>query len=115
MLRDTGALTLGDEPLAGRVEHQKSSLIQIVKSVQRLLSSGRWFDVEAFEMSHHWERELLKLGNQVNNHVDIIRPAHVKPYVKRGKSDAVDAAGTVGSCLISSWDRQRPSYPSARW
>ena len=37
--------------------------------------------------SHHWARELIKLGHKVK----LIPPAYVKPYVKRSKSDAVDA------------------------
>ena len=43
--------------------------------------------VEACGTSHHWARELIKLGHNVN----LISPAYVKPYVKRGKSDAADA------------------------
>ena len=44
--------------------------------------------IEACGTSHHWARELIKLGHNVK----LILPAYVKPYVKRGKSDAVDAA-----------------------
>ena len=44
--------------------------------------------VEACGTSHHWARELLKLGHEVR----LIPPVYVKPYVKRGKSDATDAA-----------------------
>ena len=44
--------------------------------------------IEACGTSHHWARELVKLGHNVK----LIPPAYVKPYVKRGKSDAVDAA-----------------------
>ena len=44
--------------------------------------------IEACGTSHHWARELTKLGHSVK----LIPPAYVKPYVKRGKSDAVDAA-----------------------
>ena len=43
--------------------------------------------VEACASSHYWARELSKLG-----HTDrLMPPMYVKPYVKRGKSDAVDA------------------------
>jgi transposase len=44
--------------------------------------------IEACGTSHHRARELIKLGHNVK----LIPPAYVKPYVKRGKSDAVDAA-----------------------
>jgi transposase len=44
--------------------------------------------MEACGTSHHWGRELRKLGHQVR----LIPPIYVKPYVKRGKSDAADAA-----------------------
>jgi len=43
--------------------------------------------IEACGTSHHWARELLKLGHDVK----LIPPIYVKPYVKRGKSDAADA------------------------
>jgi transposase len=44
--------------------------------------------IEACGTSHHWAREISKLGHNVK----LIPPVYVKPYVKRGKSDAVDAA-----------------------
>jgi transposase len=43
--------------------------------------------MEACGTSHHWARELIKLGHQVR----LMPPAYVKPYVKRGKTDANDA------------------------
>jgi transposase len=44
--------------------------------------------IEACGTSHHWARELLALGHEVR----LMPPAYVKPYVKRGKTDAADAA-----------------------
>jgi transposase len=44
--------------------------------------------MEACATAHHWARELSRLGHQVK----LIPPSYVKPYVKRGKNDAVDAA-----------------------
>lgn len=43
--------------------------------------------IEACGTSHHWARELTNLGHEVR----LMPPAYVKPYVKRGKNDAVDA------------------------
>ena len=43
--------------------------------------------IEACGTSHHWARELVRLGHDVK----LIPPIYVKPYVKRGKSAAADA------------------------
>ena len=43
--------------------------------------------MKACGTSHRWARELTKMGHDVN----LIPPMYVKPYVKRGKSDAADA------------------------
>jgi transposase len=43
--------------------------------------------MEACGTSHHWARELIQLGHEVR----LMPPAYVKPYVKRGKTDAADA------------------------
>ena len=43
--------------------------------------------MEACGTSHHWARELIGLGHEVK----LMPPAYVKPYVKRGKTDAADA------------------------
>ena len=44
--------------------------------------------MEACATAHHWARELTQLGHTVR----LMPPAYVKPYVKRGKTDAADAA-----------------------
>ena len=43
--------------------------------------------IEACATSHHWARELEKLGHEVK----LMPPRYVKPYVKRNKNDAADA------------------------
>ena len=43
--------------------------------------------LEACATSHHWARELSKLGHDVR----LMPPRYVKPYVKRNKNDAADA------------------------
>ena len=45
--------------------------------------------MEACGSAHHWARQVGALGHEVR----LLPPAHVKPYVKRGrKNDAADAA-----------------------
>ena len=44
--------------------------------------------LEACASSHHWARELDELGHEVR----IMPAGYVKPYVKRNKNDAADAA-----------------------
>ena len=43
--------------------------------------------MEACGTAHYWAREIAKLGHETR----LIPPAYVKPYVKRGKNDALDA------------------------
>ena len=47
--------------------------------------------MEACASAHHWGREIAALGHEVR----LIPPAHVKPYVRRNKSDAADAAALL--------------------
>lgn len=44
--------------------------------------------MEACATAHHWARELMALGHDVR----LMPPGYVKPYVKRNKTDAADAA-----------------------
>ena len=43
--------------------------------------------IEACATSHHWARELRKLGHEVR----LMPPSYVKAYVKRQKNDTADA------------------------
>jgi transposase len=69
--------------------------VVIAKPVRRgqLLNFFAWLPpclvgIEACSSAHHWARSLIALGHQVK----MIPPAYVKPYVRRNKNDAVDAA-----------------------
>lgn len=44
--------------------------------------------MEACSGAHHWGRRLRDMGHEVR----LMPPSYVKPYVKRGKTDAADAA-----------------------
>ena len=44
--------------------------------------------IEACATAHHWARAIRSYGHEVR----LMPPAYVKPYVKRGKNDAADAA-----------------------
>jgi transposase len=46
--------------------------------------------MEACATAHHWARKLMELGHEVG----LMPPLYVKAYVKRGKSDRIDA----GAC-----------------
>jgi transposase len=67
----------------------------VVRKTMRRAQVLRFFErlapclvgIEACGTSHHWAREIRRLGHEVR----LMPPAYVKPYVKRGKSDASDA------------------------
>ena len=44
--------------------------------------------LEASGSAHHWARELIRLGHEAR----MMPPAYVKPYARRQKNDAADAA-----------------------
>ena len=59
---------------------------QVVKFFARLPMAV--IGLEACGSAHYWARALSALGHEVR----LMPPAYVKPYVKRNKSDTIDAA-----------------------
>jgi len=66
--------------------------------------------MEACATGHHWARELLAMGHEVR-----LMPAmYVKVYVKRGKSEAIDAEAiceAVRDLVSGNHQGQRPRVP----
>ena len=60
-------------------------LLQMIPFFSKL--SPFLIGIEACGTSHFWARELVGLGHEVR----LMPPAYVRPYVKRGKTDAGDA------------------------
>ena len=61
--------------------------------------------MEACGSAHYWGREIAALGHEVR----LIPPAHVKPYVRRNKTDAADAAAICEAAL-----RPEPRFVAPR-
>jgi transposase len=60
--------------------------------------------MEACSTSHHWARLIGQLGHEVR----LLPPSCVKPYVKRGKTDAADA-GAICEAVTRTTMRQVPN------
>lgn len=72
----------GDGTVAFNKSVRRAQLLDFFKNLKPCL-----IGMEACGSSHHWARQLQKLGHEVR-----LMPAmYVKAYVKRGKSDAIDA------------------------
>src|SRR5271157_1846864 len=65
----------------------------LLKFFERL--PRRLVAMEACSSAHHWARQLMALGFEVR----LIPPAHVKPYVRRNKNDAADAAAICEAAM----------------
>lgn len=96
-----------------RRQVRRAEVLRFFSSLQPCLVG-----MEACASAHHRGRELLALGHEVR----LMPPAYVKPYVKRGKTDAADAEaicevhrGTSGLGLSrSSAASKVPSFTSSR-
>jgi transposase len=70
-----------DRPIL-RINLWRAQLASFFRKLSRTVIA-----LEACGGSHHWARELTKLGHTVL----LVPPQYVKPYVKRGKNDRNDA------------------------
>src|SRR5215211_1851334 len=61
--------------------------VVVLRQLRRGEVLGFFARLRRYATAHHWGRELIKLGHTVK----LMPPAYVKPYVKRGKTDAADA------------------------
>jgi transposase len=71
-----------DKVVVARKLRRKEALAFFSKLAPCLLG------MEACGSAHYWAREIAKLGHTVK----LMPPKYVKAYVKRGKTDAGDAA-----------------------
>ena len=62
---------------------RRNKLLEFFASLPRCLVG-----LEASGSAHHWARELIKLGHDAR----MMPPAYAKPYIRRQKNDAADAA-----------------------
>ena len=62
---------------------QRSEVLAFFKALPPCLVG-----IEACGTAHYWARQIRELGHEVR----LMPPSYVAPYVKRGKTDAADAA-----------------------
>ncbi len=68
--------------VVARKKLRRSEVIEFFEALSPCL-----IGMEACGSAHHWGRELTALGHDVR----LMPAGYVKPYIKRGKNDAVDA------------------------
>jgi transposase len=61
---------------------RRADVLQFFQDLPRCLVG-----IEACGTAHHWAREITALGHEVK----LLPPSYVKPYAKRGRTDAADA------------------------
>lgn len=76
-----GVNTAGEPTLSRKL--RRSQVLDFFRKLEPCLVG-----MEACATSHHWAREITALGHDVR----LMPPQYVKPYVKRQKNDAADAA-----------------------
>ena len=72
-----------DGSVAFRKKLSRNKVLSFMASQPRCVVA-----MEACASSHHWGREIGNLGHEVK----LVLPVYVKPFVKRQKNDAADAA-----------------------
>jgi transposase len=75
------AVDITGKPVVRR-QLRRSQFLAFFEGQQRCL-----IGMEACAGAHHWGRTLQEMGHEVR----LMPPSYVKPYVKRGKTDAADA------------------------
>lgn len=73
-----------------RKQVRRSGLLLFISSLPTCIIA-----MEACSGSHYWGREFESLGHSVR----LIPPKYVKPFVKRSKSDAIDAEAICEAAL----------------
>ncbi|MGY4501673.1 transposase [Bradyrhizobium sp. GM24.11] len=69
--------------VAGRQRLRRGEIVSFFSSLAPCLVG-----IEACTTAHYWAREIRQFGHDVR----LIPPAYVKPYLRRDKNDAADAA-----------------------
>ena len=86
------SLTYGTEALATKRRLSRSGIVKFLAEVEPCT-----IGMEACGAAHYWARRFRAMGHEVK----LTPLIYVKPYVKRGKNDAADAAAMRAILLAS--------------